>query len=231
MGRAPRLDVPGNPQHLVQRGVDRGACFVREWDFVRYLDELEYATRRHACSVHAFVLMTNHVHLLVTPSKPAAVSRMMQCLGRRYAGYFNTCHRRTGPLWEGRFKSCLVDSDEYLLRCQRYIELNPVRAAMVPAPGHYPWSSYHHHALGIPSRIVTPHPTYLALSKDPIRRCELYSSLVSEGNQPSEVEQLRLHTRQGRAWGSPRFQSQVEDLLQRRSSVRPRGRPSHQERK
>jgi putative transposase len=231
MARAPRLDVPGLAQHLVHRGVDRRICFARHWDYARYLDELQSSASSHGCAVHAYVLMTNHVHLLVTPTAPAAISRMMQVLGRRYSGYFNSCHRRTGPLWSGRFKSCLVDNDGYLLRCQRYIDLNPVRAGMVSSPAEYPWSSYRHHALGDPSGLITPHPTYLAIAEDPARRRQAYAEMVAEGTPPDDLEQLRVHVRQGRAWGSRRFQLQIEELLHRSAAARPRGRPSHRERK
>jgi putative transposase len=227
MARAPRLDLPGIPQHLVQRGVDRMACFARPWDFARYLDELHASARELDCQVHAYVLMTNHVHLLVTPPAPGATSRMMQRLGRRYVGYFNTCHLRTGPLWEGRFRSSLVDSDQYLLGCQRYIELNPVRAGLVETPLAYPWSSHRHYATGEANALLSAHPTFLALSPHADRRRELYAALVASGIDASELEAVRVHLRQGRPLGSARFQRQVEDLLGRRTQVRPRGRPSH----
>lgn len=144
MPRLPRFDIVGVPQHIVQRGHDRLPCFAAEHDHVRYLQELREAALRHACDVHAYVLMTNHVHLLATPRAVGAVSRMMQMLGRRYVGCFNACYRRSGTLWEGRYKSCLIDSEDYLLRCYRYIELNPVRARMVAAPDippFLPWAA------------------------------------------------------------------------------------------
>ena len=204
-------------------------CFARHWDYARYLEELHGSAQKFGCAVHAYVLMTNHVHLLVTPPEEGATGRMMQRLGRRYVGYFNTCHLRTGPLWEGRFKSSLVDSDDYLLRCQRYIELNPVRAGIVPSPLAYPWSSHRHYAVGESNPLLSAHPTWLALSPDQERRRAAYIQLVGSQIDASELDQLRLHLRQGRPWGNPRFQLQVENLLGRRARTRPRGRPSQPE--
>src|SRR5207342_769567 len=131
MARLPRLDLPGIPQHIVQRGNDRQPCFADNADYLRYRQELGEAAFKHGCALHAYVLMTNHVHLLVTPAEPGAASRMTQAIGRRYVASFNARYRRTGTLWEGRFKSALVDSEHYVLACYRYIELNPVRAAIV----------------------------------------------------------------------------------------------------
>ena len=229
MARAPRFDLPGMPQHLVQRGVDRMACFARHWDYARYLDELQASAQGFDCQVHAYVLMTNHVHLLVTPPQQGVISRMMQRLGRRYVGYFNTCHQRTGPLWEGRFRSSLVDTDQYLLACQRYIELNPVRAGLVASPLAYPWSSHRHYATGEPNPLLSVHPTFLALGIDPERRRMRYTGLMEAGMAASEVDAVRLHLRKGRPLGGEGFQRQVEALLGRRAGPRPRGRPSQRE--
>lgn len=137
MARLPRFDVPGVAQHVVQRGNDRLPCFAADLDYVRYLQDLRDVARENRCAIHAYVLMTNHVHLLVTPTTAGAVGRMMQALGRRYVSYFNGQYHRTGTLWEGRYKSCLVDSEDYVLRCYRYIELNPLRARMVESPAAY----------------------------------------------------------------------------------------------
>ncbi|WP_338026909.1 transposase [Coralloluteibacterium stylophorae] len=161
MARLPRFDLPWIPQHIVQRGNNRQVCFAAEIDYWQYLLELREASVKHRCAIHAYVLMTNHVHLLVTPEEAGGVSRMMQAIGRRYVGCFNARYRRTGTLWEGRFKSALVDSEHYLLRCYRYIELNPVRAHMTASPGGYRWSSYRCNADDHPDPILTPHPEYL----------------------------------------------------------------------
>ena len=142
MARQPRLDVPGVAQHVIQRGNDRQACFASTADHARYRQELLEASLRFGCSVHSYVLMTNHVHILVTPAERGAVSRMMQAIGRRYVAGFNARYRRTGTLWEGRFKAGLVAGEWYVLTCYRYIELNPVRAGMVVTPEDHAWSSF-----------------------------------------------------------------------------------------
>ena len=152
MARHPRLDLPGIPQHVVQRGNDRQACFAAPIDCGQYLQELREAAAKHGCAIHAYVLMTNHVHLLATPAEAGAMSRMMQAVGRRYVGSFNARYRRTGTLWEGRFKAALVGPSAYALACYRYIELNPVRASMVADPADYPWTSYQANALGRSTR-------------------------------------------------------------------------------
>lgn len=144
MPRPPRPDLPGVPQHVIQRGNDRQACFFQPNDYLTYLTLLYEASQRHGCAIHAYVLMTNHVHLLVTPGEARAVSCMMQTLGRNYVAHVNVRYRRTGTLWEGRYKSCLVDSQNYVLACYRYIELNPVRAGMVGTAAEYQWSSHHY---------------------------------------------------------------------------------------
>ena len=225
MARQPRLDLLGIPRHVVQRGNDRQACFAAESDYQRYLQELREASSKHDCAIHAYVLMTNHVHLLVTPETIGAISRMMQSVGRRHVGSFNARYRRTGTLWEGRFKAALVDTDRYLLTCYRYIELNPVRAHMTNEPSGYPWSSYHHNALGQPTPLITPHEQYILLGATPAARRATYRALVHACIDGNHLDDLRLHTQQQRAWGSERFQAQVEALTQRAASVRPRGRP------
>ena len=225
MARLPRLDLPNVPQHIVQRGNDRQPCFAGLADYQNYRQELYEAAHKHGCAVHAYVLMTNHVHLLVTPQAAGGASRMMQALGRRYVGAFNARYGRTGTLWEGRFKSALVDSDTYLLTCYRYIELNPVRARMVQQPGDYPWSSYRHNALGIHDRRITPHPQYLALGQDTTTRLRAYQAMFQEALNAETQDALRAHTRQNKAFGNDRFRQQIETLVGRSMEVRSRGRP------
>src|SRR5438309_11554639 len=157
MARRPRLELAGVPLHVIQRGNHRALCFLADGDRHMYLKFLGDAAARHRCSVHAYVLMPNHVHLLVTPTEPGAVAAMMQDLGRRYVRLFNDIHARTGTLWEGRYKAAMIDTERYFLICQRYIELNPVRAGMVTAPADYPWSSHRHYAYGTNNALVTPH--------------------------------------------------------------------------
>ncbi|WP_319936646.1 transposase [Novilysobacter selenitireducens] len=171
MPRLPRIDLPHIPQHVVQRGNDRRPCFFQPIDHVRYLDELRTAATRAGCAIHAYVLMTNHVHLLVTPGAGGQVGAMMQALGRRYVRYVNDRYGRTGTLWEGRYKACPVQSDAHLLRCYRYIELNPVRAAMVAKPGDHAWSSYAANALGTRDALVTPTRSTWRLAATTPRDC------------------------------------------------------------
>jgi putative transposase len=227
MARQPRLDLPGISQHIVQRGVDRQPCFAADSDYGNYLHELAEAALKHSCSVHAYVLMTNHVHLLVTPTEAGAISRMMQAIGRRYVACFNARYRRTGTLWEGRFKAALVGSARYALACYRYIELNPVRASMVDDPSAYRWSSYRHNALGATDPRITEHRDYLRLGSS-IQMCrELYRKFVGERLDDSEVDALRTHTQQQRAFGTGAFQKEIEALTNRIAHVRPRGRPKN----
>jgi len=224
MARLPRLDVPGIPQHVVQRGNDRQPCFAADDDYLQYRQELGEAARRFGCAVHAYVLMTNHVHILVTPSERGAVSRMMQEIGRRYVAGFNARYQRTGTLWEGRFKAGLVDSEGYVLACYRYIELNPVRAGMVESPGDYRWSSHARNAHGAHDPRVSSHPSYAALGRGE-EGMAAYRALFGEVMDGRVMDAIRLHTQQQRAWGSDRFQKQIEVLTNRAASVRPRGRP------
>jgi putative transposase len=228
MPRLPRIEFAGIPQHVVQRGNDRQPCFLGDADYRRYLRGLQEAALDCACRIHAYVLMTNHVHLLVTPASVGGVSRMMQQLGRGYVGYFNTRHHRTGTLWEGRFTSSLVDSDRYLLTCYRYIEMNPVRAAMVAAPGDYRWSSYASNALGEPDAIVAPHPHYLALGRDEIERQEAYREIVRLSISDDDLLAIRSHVQQQRVLGTARFQAAIEAMSGRCARIRPRGRPAGQ---
>ena len=209
----------------VSSGNDRQACFARQTDYLRYLQELKEASCKHDCAIHAYVLMTNHVHLLVTPPTTGAISRMMQAVGRRYVGSFNARYRRTGTLWEGRFKAALADTDRYLLTCYRYIELNPIRAHMTNSPDAYPWSSYGRNGLGNHDPLITSHEQYTLLGSTSPERQAAYRGLVSELLEDSQLEDLRLHTQQQRAWGNKRFQQQIEALTQRSVVVRPRGRP------
>lgn len=161
MARLPRICPPGIPQHIIQRGNNRQVCFASEEDFAAYAHWLEQYSREYQVAIHAWVFMTNHVHLLVTPEREDSVSRMMQTLGRHYVRYFNYSYKRSGTLWEGRFKSCLVEEENYLLICQRYIELNPVRAGMVGSPADYSWSSYRANGLSKPAKLLTPHHIYI----------------------------------------------------------------------
>jgi putative transposase len=185
------------PQHLMQRGNNRQTCFRTEADFIAYALWLGEAATRYEVQIHAWVFMTNHAHLLVTPNSPEGIPRMMQQLGRRYVRYFNEAYERTGTLWEGRYKSCLVESESYLLHCYRYIELNPVRAAMVGDPANYKWSSYGCNGLGMKSKLLTPHQQYLALGSTERERLENYRSLFHHPNDGDRFNEIRASMNSG----------------------------------
>ena len=225
MARLARVSVAGYPYHVIQRGNNRQPCFLREQDYRCYLTQLDDAAQAQGCRIHAYVLMTNHVHLLLTPAGAGAVARTMQSLGRRYVGYFNATYRRSGTLWEGRYKSCLVDSERYLLTCYRYIELNPVRAAMVVAPGDYAWSSYRANAEGKIDRLIHPHDEYARLGATVAERCAAYRTLFLEAIGEDRMHEIRAYVQQQRALGTSRFQHAIEAELQRVATVRPRGWP------
>ena len=225
MARPPRLELPGVPLHVIQRGVNRSACFFGDVDRRFYLKCLGSAAAARGCDVHAYVLMTNHVHLLVTPVEAGAVGAMMQDIGRRYVRVINTIHERTGSLWEGRFKSSLVDSETYLLTCHRYIECNPVRAGMVAQPAVYPWSSHAHYAGLRVDPLITEHDQFLALGRDAEDRRSAFHSLFSTALADDVLATIRTAANTDSALGSEAFMTRAEALLGR--SVRPptRGRP------
>ena len=225
MARQPRPDLPGITQHLVQRGNDRQPCFYAEVDYSRYLQDLHAACVRYDVALHAYVLMTNHVHLLVTPRASGTIARMMQCLGRHYVTYINRTYRRTGTLWEGRYKSCLVDGDRYVLACHRYIELNPVRAAMVASPDQYPWSSHRANAHGHDDPRLSLHPILASLAdtREAGQRC--YRALFDEVLDETQQQEIRTYLQQQRALGSARFQAAIAAQLGRCATVRPAHRP------
>ena len=183
MARLPRLDVLGVAQHVIQRGNNRQVCFGSDQDIAAYANWLHEYAVKHSVAIHAWVFMTNHVHLLVTPKYEGGVSKLMQSLGRRYVAYFNYQYKRSGTLWEGRFKSCLVQSERYLLECYRYIELNPVRANMVESPRDYKWSSYRCNGEGIKSKLITPHDEYLSLGHSEEIRLANYRSFLNKWGQ------------------------------------------------
>jgi putative transposase len=226
MPRQPRIDLAGIPQHIVQRGNDRQPCFFNDIDRIRYLDELREISLHEHCVVHAYVLMTNHVHLLVTPATSGRIARVMQALGRRYVRYVNDRYHRTGTLWEGRYKACLVDNESYLLQCYRYIELNPLRARMVAAPEDYAWSSFTCNGLGTSNPLIQPHASYLSLGLDPASRCSAYRAFVTQAIPAKELENIRLHLQRQHAYGSTRFRAAIEAQLGRRAGPTKIGRPT-----
>jgi len=224
------LDLPGVPQHLVQRGNDRQPCFFADIDRVRYLQDLRELSLKLGIAVHAYVLMTNHVHLLLTSEQRGATSTLMQSLGRRYVRYINETYRRTGTLWEGRYKSCPVQDETYLLRCYRYIELNPTRAGIVTDPADYRLSSHPCNGLGQQDALVHPHPRYLAIAS-PQERAAIYRRFVLDAVNPDETETIRIRLQRQHALGDDLFRTGIERQLGRRAGPAARlGRPPKQNR-
>lgn len=226
MARRPRLDLPRIPQHVVQRGNNRLPCFLDDSDRLRYLHLLREALLATGVQLHAYVLMDNHVHLLATPNATGDLARMMQKLGRQYVGTFNARHGRTGTLWEGRYKACLVDSERYVLTCQRYIELNPVRARMTDDPVAYRWSSCAAHLGGRRHSLLTPHPAWLALDSDPAARASIWRRLLDESIPDEDLIQIRQYLQQQRAWRRDDFRAMVEARTQRFAGIRLAHRPA-----
>jgi len=225
MPRRSRVHIAGLPLHIVQRGHNREACFFGDDDRQAYLHWLGESLSATGCLLHAYVLMTNHVHLLVTPPEAGAVARLMISLGRRYVQYINRTCRRTGTLWDSRYKSSLVDAEAYLLCCQRYIELNPVRAGMVNDPGAYGWSSYRCNGEGQADRLLTPHAVYLALGADANSRLEAYRALFRSPSDAEALTSIRQGVQQNQPVGSPRFLDTIERMTGQRREPKPRGRP------
>ena len=225
MPRRARLVIPGIPLHITQRGVNRCAIFLDIDDRKHYLALLRSTTVHHDIDVHAYVLMGNHVHLLVTTHDVESLSAAMRRLGQCYVQAFNRKHGRTGTLWEGRYKSCLVETEAYLLTLYRYIELNPVRAAMTEAAENYHWSSARGN-LGIwQDPVLTPHSVFMAFTVDSTRRSKIYARWLSQGTNEEDLVAIRSYLEQEKALGSCRFQAMVERTLGGTATWRPRGRP------
>lgn len=225
MARLPRLTAPGFPHHLIQRGNNQQPTFVDEVDCARYLGELAALAPLHGLAVHAYVLMPNHVHLLATPSGRETLAKVMQALGRRYVRQFNDRHRRTGTLWEGRFRSTVVESDRYLLACMRYIEMNPVRAGLVSEPGRYRWSSHAHHAGLRVDPLVREHEVYWSLGNTPFERQSAYKRLFEQELEASELLAIRYATHRGWALGRDDFKDKLAKAVGRRAGPVAVGRP------
>lgn len=225
MARQARFCPAGMPQHVIQRGNNRNNCFADQQDFACFAQWLTESAARFDVRVHAWVFMSNHVHLLATPGNECGISNMMQAVGRRYVRYFNRRHVRTGTLWEGRFRSSLVQTANYLLACYRYIELNPVRAGMVSEPSAYRWSSYHCNALGIDTALCSPHEEYLQLGESKSERLRRYRSLFRTGLRRALVEDIRQAVNRGLALGEHDFKREIERASGYRVTPARLGRP------
>jgi len=224
MARLPRLCVPGVPNHVMVRGNDRQPIFTCEGDRLAFIGWLREEARKNELAIHAYVLMTNHVHLLMTPSSAKGMATAIQAVGRKYVPRFNRLRKRTGTLWEGRYRSTLVESVRYAMTCQRYIELNPVRAGMVPEPAEHIWSSYLHYAHGKPDDLLTPHIHYLCLGEDGWQRQRSYRQMFAQPLEAETLELIRTACHHGWALGSDEFCLQMESMTGRRARPRRKGR-------
>lgn len=225
MPRHIRPIVPGIPLHIIQRGNDRRPCFFGEIDRLVYLDMLRESLALAECKLHAYVLMTNHVHLLVTPEQSSSAAELMKRCGERYVQYVNRRYQRTGTLWEGRYKSCLVQDDAYLLVCHRYIELNPVRAGMVRSAEDYLWSSYQSNAHGAASNLLVPHPIYAGLGRTKVDQEVGYRKLFDIEISGDELQQLRSTLNSNTIFGSEQFVNTMETVWGNNIMPRRNGRP------
>ncbi|MDO8457573.1 MAG: transposase [Burkholderiaceae bacterium] len=229
MARLPRLTLAGYPHHIIQRGNNSQPIFATPADYQTLLDALYENAPKFKVAIHAYVLMPNHFHLLATPETADGLSQMMQAVGRRYVRWFNTAQGRTGTLWEGRYKSTVIEAQTYLLPCMAYLDLNPVRAGLVASAvqvGDYPWSSYGHYAGQRFDKLVTPHPLYWGLGNTPFAREAAYVNLVRGGISMGQQTALTDAALRGWALGSPAFVAQLQNLTERRVSKAAAGRPS-----
>ncbi|MGF1615353.1 MAG: transposase [Gammaproteobacteria bacterium] len=228
MPRKPRFYVPGAPVHAIQRGHHRAAVFFDDFDYLEYLRCLKQAADRCGGAVHAYVLMTNHVHLLLTPEHGDSLKCLFQSLGRHYVHYVNQTYHRQGGLWEGRYKCNVIESQAYLLSCMRYIELNPVRAGRVKHPAQYRWSSYASNALGVRNAVVTEHPEYVALGRLAEDRQSVYRELFERDADADELALFRCALQTGTPLGNARFKAEIEAALNIKVGFARRGRPKKQ---
>jgi putative transposase len=228
MARLPRYVIPGQPQHIIQCGNNRQVIFAADADYQYFRDALVEASDKHGLAVHAYVWMTNHIHLLATPAKADSISKVFQSVGRKYVQYFNFTYKRSGTLWEGRYRATVVDSERYLLTVMRYIELNPVRADMVAHPREYRWSSYGRNAHGETGQNVdwlAAHREYRRLGRSPEQRQAAYRQLFRAAVAKDDLQAIRDCTHKGWALGSTRFSEKIEALTQRRTVSKGVGRP------
>lgn len=227
MPRKPRFFLPNIPVHVVIRGNNRQTVFTEDSDRKAYLDWLKEATEKEEVNVHAYVLMDNHVHLLLSANDPSHISRVMQHIGRKYVPYFNHKYGKSGTLWEGRFKSSMIESEQYLLCCYRYIELNPVRANMVTKPEDWKWSSYAYNAYGEKDKLIKPHAVYLAIDSDKNKRIDYYRDSFKQFLHPSLINDLRAAVQTGTPLGDDGFKKHIEQLLGMTVGYAKRGRPKN----
>ena len=228
MARLPRYLLPGQPQHIIQRGNSQQLIFAAEADYQYFRDAIIEAAGRFGLAIHAYVWMTNHIHLLATPTDTDSISKTFQSAGRNYVQYFNYTYKRSGTLWEGRYRATVVDSEQYLLSVMRYIELNPVRAGMVVHPRDYPWSSHRHYAYGESGPnlnwLVAP-DQYLNIARSDEARRQGYRNLFKASIDADDLASIRDSVQKGWALGDDRFKAMIEKLAERRAGPAVRGRP------
>ena len=217
--------LPGIPVHVIQRGNNRQRCFYEPQDRGFYLFHLGRTLAKAGCALHAYCLMTNHVHLLLTANSADGCAALMKHLGQLHTQYVNRTYGRTGSLWEGRFRSCLVQAEDYVLACYRYIEMNPVRANLAAHPGDYPWSSYAANAEGACDGLITPHDEYRRLSPSDSDRTGHYRELINQTLDPRLIKEIRAATNGNFALGEAPFRRHVSLLAGRRAERGLPGRP------
>ena len=225
MARLPRLTVGGYPHHIIQRGNNRQAIFASTEDYRTLLDMLDEHARKSQVALHAYVLMSNHFHLLATPETAEGIPQMMQSVGRRYVRYFNQRQARTGTLWEGRYRSTLIQAERHLLACMVYIDLNPVRAGIAETAADYPWSSHGHYVGRRSDKLVTPHPLWWQLGNTPFAREAAYLELVQSGLAPAQERALTDSALRGWALGEPEYVADLQRRTERRVTKARAGRP------
>jgi putative transposase len=226
MARLARLTVPGYPHHLIQRGNNRQPIFADNADYELLLSILDANAREFKVALHAYVLMSNHFHLLATPETTDGIPRMMQAVGRRYVRLFNQKQARTGTLWEGRYRSTIIQAERYLLACMAYIDLNPVRAGLVGDPRAYPWSSHAHYVGLRQDKVLTPHPLYWELGNTPFARDAAYAELVAAGISAKQQQDLSESALQGWALGEQDYVADLQRRTERRVVKQRAGRPA-----
>jgi len=230
MPRKLRFYLSGTPAHVMQRGHNRGPVFFSEQDYLEYLRCLKHAADNYGCKVHAYVLMTNHVHLLVTPEGKESIGQLFQGLGRHYVRYVNETYQRHGGLWEGRHKGNIIQSQSYLLSCMRYIEMNPVRAGMVDHPAEYRWSSYAANAFGMSNAILCQHDEYIGLGASSNLRQKVYQKLFDYDSDSGALELLGQSLQSGTPLGNDQFKARIEAAVGQKVGLIGRGRPKKETR-
>ena len=223
MARLPRIVIPNQPLHIMHRGNNHQDIFESEEDMARIIEDITHALSKTDCYLHAYVIMTNHLHLLITPKDKVQLSKFMQTMANRYVRYFNAARNRTGTIWEGRFKSSLVDSEHYLFTLYKYIEMNPVKAGMVERIADYPWSSYHHNALGKTDKLITEHEQYQNLAKTVTLRAENYQKLFERRNTSEQEKQIEQAAMRGEVYGSLAFHQKIGQLISRATKLTAHG--------